>query len=89
MVFIPPPHTLKRGPAKPPTQHDATVGMLVVFVILLAIALLIFIVGPRSHNPPPPLLGYVISALALLFGFIAFLSWTREQSDDDRPHPEP
>ncbi len=86
MVFIPPPHMLARkaGAAqKPANQHDLTVGMFVVFVIMLGIAMVIFIAGPRSHEPPPPLIGYVVSGIALVFGIIAFFSWMKEQSEPD------
>jgi hypothetical protein len=82
MVFIPPPHMLRQKSNRPQNRHDTTVGMLVVFVIMLGIALFIFIAGPRSGNPPPLGVGYAVTGLALLFGFIAFLSFMKEQSDD-------
>ena len=63
MIIIPP-HSA--GPKKPQTQHDTTVGFLVVFVIVLGIALVFFIAGPRSHNPPPPAAGFVVSGIALV-----------------------
>ena len=81
MLIIPPSSSRSNRPATP---HDTTVGMFVVSVVFLCIALVMFIVGPRSGNPPPPILGYVVSGLALLFGFIAFFSWMKEQSEDDR-----
>ncbi len=90
MIFIPPPH--HRG-NKPATQHDTTVGMFVVAILMLGISLVLFIVGPRSNNPPPPLLGYVMVGIAVLFGFIAFFSWMKEQGDGadgaDRNHANP
>jgi uncharacterized membrane protein len=73
---------LQNKGGKPPSQHDLTVGMFVVFVIMLGIALVIFIAGPRSNNPPPTGVGYAVTGLALLFGFIAFLSFMKEQSED-------
>lgn len=82
MVFIPPPHMLQNKGGKPQTQHDTTVGMFVVFVIMLGIALFVFIAGPRSDNPPPPIVGYVVSIIALVFGFVAFMSWMKEQGED-------
>jgi len=82
MVFIPPPRVMQNKGGKPQNQHDLTVGMFVVFAIMLVIALVIFIVGPRSNNPPPLVVGYAVSGLALLFGFIAFMSWMKEQSED-------
>jgi hypothetical protein len=88
MVFIPPPHMLKRpdGPQDPrKARHETTVGMFVVFVICLGITLFVFIVGPRDDNPPPPAVGYAVSALTLLFGLVAFFSWLHEQSEPDSP----
>jgi len=82
MVFIPPPHMLRKKSHRPQNRHDTTVGMFVVFVIMLGIALFIFIAGPRSNNPPPLGVGYAVSGLALLFGFIAFVSWMKEQGED-------
>lgn len=82
MLIIPPPHVLRGKDRKPPTRHDTTVGMFVVFVIMLVIALFIFIVGPHSEDPPPLGVGYAVTGLALLFGFIAFLSFIKEQSED-------
>jgi drug/metabolite transporter (DMT)-like permease len=83
MVFIPPPHVLHQKSGKPASRHDTTVGMFVVFVIFLCIALFVFIAGPRSNNPPPVGIGYAVSGLAVLFGFIAFFSWMKEQGDGD------
>jgi drug/metabolite transporter (DMT)-like permease len=83
MVFIPPSHVLHQKSGKPASQHDTTVGMFVVFVIMLCIALFIFIAGPRSDNPPPLLVGYAVSALAFTFGLVAFFSWMKEQGDGD------
>lgn len=82
MVFIPPAHLLRQKSVKPQSRHDTTVGMFVAFVIMLVIALFIIIVGPRSNDPPPLGVGYAVSGLALLFGFIAFLSWIKEQGED-------
>ncbi len=83
MVFIPPPHMLQNKGGKPASQHDTTVGMFVVFVIMLGIALFVFIAGPRSDNPPPPIVGYAVSGLALIFGVVAFFSWMKEQAEPD------
>jgi drug/metabolite transporter (DMT)-like permease len=80
MIIIPP---QSGRPNKPATQHDTTVGMFVVCVIMLAISLFIFAVGPRSENPPPVLVGFVVLGLALIFGVIAFFSWRKEQEDGD------
>lgn len=79
MLIIPPQNNRTSKPADP---HELTVGMLVVACIMLAISLFIFIVGPRSHNPPPPIVGYAVLSLAVLFGFIAFFAWMKEQGDD-------
>ena len=79
MIIIP---QHSAGPKKPQTQHDTTVGFLVVFVIVLGIALVFFIAGPRSHNPPPPAAGFVVSGIALVFGLLAFFSWMKEQSEE-------
>jgi drug/metabolite transporter (DMT)-like permease len=79
MLIIPPQSNRSNRPA---TQHDTTVGMLVVALIMLAISLFVFIVGPRTGNPPPPpLVGWVPLGLAVLFGFIAFFSWMKEQAN--------
>jgi drug/metabolite transporter (DMT)-like permease len=78
MLIIPP--QSQQSP-RPATQHDMTVGMLVVAVIMLAISMLVFIVGPLSHNPPPPLVSWVVLGIAVLFGIISFFSWMKEQSD--------
>ena len=82
MIIIPPPHTRRQRADRPQNRHDTTIGMFVVFVIMLGIALLIFIAGPRSKDPPPLGMGYAVTGLALLFGFIAFLSFMKEQSED-------
>ncbi len=84
MVFIPPSHVLHQKADKPATQHETTVGMFVVFVIAVVIALFVFIAGPLSGNPPPLGVGLGAIGFAVLFGFIAFFSWMKEQSD---PHP--
>jgi drug/metabolite transporter (DMT)-like permease len=78
MIIIP--HQSQRS-TRPATQHDMTVGMLIVAVIMLAIALLVFIVGPLSHNPAPPAIGWVVLGIAALFAIISFFSWMKEQSD--------
>ena len=83
MVFIPPPHVLHQKAGKPASQHETTVGMFVVFVIAVAIALAVFIVGPLTDNPPPLGVGLGVIGFALLFGVIAFYSWMKEQSDPD------
>jgi drug/metabolite transporter (DMT)-like permease len=82
MVFIPPPHVLKKASEKPQTQHDTTVGMLVVAVLMLGIAVVLLIVGPRSHDPPPPAVPYAVLGLGALFGLVSFFSWMKEQNDD-------
>ena len=80
MIIIPPQQSNK--PVDPrKAAHDTTVGMFVVFVIMLGIALFIFLVGPRSDNPPPLIVGVVVSVLALIFGALAFFSWQKEQGD--------
>jgi len=81
MIIIP--HQSHRS-ARPTTQHDTTVGMLVVAVIMLGIALALFVFGPRSDDPPPLGVGLAVSGLAVIFGLVAFFSWMKEQSDDDR-----
>ncbi|MBI4886509.1 MAG: hypothetical protein HY824_05420 [Acidobacteria bacterium] len=83
MVFIPPTHVRRQKAGKPPTQHETTVGMFVVFVIAVVIALGVFIVGPLTNNPPPLGVGLGVIGFALLFGVIAFFSWMKEQSDPD------
>lgn len=83
MVFIPPPRVRHQKAGKPPTQHETTVGMFVVFVIAVVIALVVFIVGPLTDNPPPLGVGLGAIGFALLFGVIAFFSWRKEQSDPD------
>jgi drug/metabolite transporter (DMT)-like permease len=80
-VIIIPPQS-QRG-TKPVTQHDMTVGMLVASVIMLGISLFIFTVGPRTQSPPPPMLGFAMLGLALVFGVIAFFSWIKEQGEGD------
>ncbi len=79
MLIIPP---QSQRSNKPATQHDTTVGMFVVMIIMLCIALFIFIGGPRSHNPPPPLVGWFVVGLSVLFAIVAFFSWLKEQGDD-------
>jgi len=81
-VIIIPPH--QSGPPTDPRKaaHDTTVGMLVVALIMLGISLFIFILGPRSNNPPPAGVGFAVVGLALLFGLISFFSWMKEQGDD-------
>lgn len=83
MIFIPPPRPPAGGPPADPRKalHDTTVGMLVFAVIMLAIALFIFIVGPLSNDPPPRLVGYVLLGLSVIFGIVSFFSWMREQGD--------
>ncbi|MHB0964053.1 MAG: hypothetical protein ACYC5V_12680 [Gemmatimonadaceae bacterium] len=83
MVFIPPPHVRHQKSDKPTSQHDTTVGMFVVFVLAVVIALVIFIVGPLTNNPPPLGVGFGVIGFAVLFGTIAFFSWMKEQSDPD------
>ncbi len=83
MVFIPPPHARHRKAKRPATRHDTTVGMFVVFVLAVVIALVIFIVGPLSNNPPPIGVGFGVIGFAVLCGAIAFFSWMKEQSDPD------
>jgi drug/metabolite transporter (DMT)-like permease len=83
MVFIPPPHVRRQKEGRPATQHETTVGLFVVFVILLCIALFFLIAGPRSDNPPPLGLGLGATGFAVLFGIIAFFSWMKEQGDPD------
>ncbi|MHB8837991.1 MAG: hypothetical protein ACYC7F_03465 [Gemmatimonadaceae bacterium] len=85
MVFIPPPHMLRGKAGKPPSQHDTTVGMFVVFVVFVCISLFVFIAGPRSNNPPPFAVGLAVLGLTLIFGLIAFFSWMKEQSEPDAP----
>lgn len=85
MVFIPPPHMLQGKGDKKASPRETAVGMFVVFVILLVIALFIFILGPRSNNPPPLVVGYAVSGMALLFGLIAFFSWMHAQNEGDEP----
>ncbi|MHB1097545.1 MAG: hypothetical protein ACYC3F_15400 [Gemmatimonadaceae bacterium] len=80
MIIIPPQHNRSNKPA---TQHETTVGMFVVFVLAVVIALIIFIVGPLSNNPPPIGVGFGVIGFAVLFGAIAFFSWMKEQSDPD------
>ena len=80
MIIIPPQHNRS---SKPATQHETTVGMFVVFVLAVVIALVIFIVGPLSNNPPPIGVGFGVIGFAVLFGAIAFFSWMKEQSDPD------
>jgi len=80
MIIIPP--QPQRGTQqKPQTQHDTTVGMLVVALIFLGIALFIFILGPRTKSPPPVLMPYVILGMAAIFGIVSFFSWLKEQAD--------
>ncbi|MDP1892311.1 MAG: hypothetical protein Q8K55_15595 [Gemmatimonadaceae bacterium] len=83
MVFIPPPHISHQKSDKPATQHETTVGMFVVFVLAVVIALVIFIVGPMTDNPPPIGVGFGVIGFAVLFGAITFFSWMKEQSDPD------
>lgn len=80
MIIVPPPSS-RSGAARPQTQHDTTVGMLVVALIFLGIALFIFILGPRTKSPPPVLMPYVILGMAAVFGVVAFFSWQKEQGD--------
>lgn len=80
MIIIPP-HQSNQGTDPRKEAHDLTVGMFVVFVILVAIALFIFILGPRSNNPPPLIVGVAVSGFACLFGAIAFFAWQKEQGD--------
>jgi drug/metabolite transporter (DMT)-like permease len=88
MIIIPP--SSQRGtPQKPQTQHDTTVGMFVVAVLMLGIGIVLVLSATRSRTPPPPALPYVIFGIAALFGAIAFFSWQKEQGDalgggDDR-----
>lgn len=83
MVFIPMPQQPANQPPVDPRKaaHDMTVGMLVMALICLAISLFIFIVGPLSDNPPPLLVGYVVLGIAVIFGFVSFFSWMKEQAD--------
>jgi drug/metabolite transporter (DMT)-like permease len=83
MIFIPPPQKRQSGPPVDPRKaaHDTTVGMLVMAAIMLLIALFIFIVGPRSHDPPPRLLGYAMLGFGAVFGIVSFFSWMKEQGD--------
>ncbi len=83
MVFIPPPHMLQQKGGTKQSPRELAASMFVVFVIMLGIALFVFIAGPRSNNPPPLIVGYVVSGLALLFGFIAFLAWMKAQGEPD------
>ncbi len=91
MVFIPPPHLVRSQSRTPQTpeerarsRHETTIGMLVVFGILLGIALFLIIAGPHLGNNPPPLaVTLVVSGMAALFGFVAFVSWLHEQGADD------
>ena len=76
VIIIPPMHS-----KKPASRHDTTVGMLVVAITMLSIALLILIAGPLGKDPPPRMLGIVTAGLAVMFGFISFFSWMKEQSD--------
>jgi drug/metabolite transporter (DMT)-like permease len=85
MVFIPPPIIRPQQAGKPANYHELAVAMFVVFVIMLCIALFIFIAGPRSNDPPPLVVGYAVSGIALIFGFIAFFAWMKAQSDGDAP----
>ncbi len=78
MIIIPP---QGQRDAKPQTQHDTTVGMLVVALIFLGIAIFIFILGPRTKSPPPVAMPYVITGLAVLFGLLSFFSWMKEQAE--------
>ncbi len=78
MIIIPP---QGQQPTRPVTQHDTTVVMFIVALLMLGIALFIFILGPRSDNPPPILVGYAVAGLALVFGAVAFFSWLREQGE--------
>ena len=80
MIIIPPPHHRSNKPA---TQHETTVGMFVVFVLGVVIALVVFIVGPMTDNPPPIGVGFGVIGFAVLFGAIAFFSWMKEQSEPD------
>ncbi len=80
MIIIPPQHHRSNKPA---TQHETTVGMFVVFIIALVIALFVFIVGPMTSSPPPFGVGLGAVGFAVLFGFVAFFSWMKEQSDPD------
>jgi drug/metabolite transporter (DMT)-like permease len=82
VIIIPPQHHRSNKPA---TQHETTVGMFVVFVIAVVIALVVFIVGPLTDNPPPFGVGLGAIGFALFFGIIAFFSWMKEQSDPDAP----
>lgn len=83
MVFVPIPHPPSNQPPVDPRKvaHDTTVGMLVIALLMLGIALFIFIVGPRSDNPPPLLVGYVVLGIGVIFGLVSFFSWMKEQSD--------
>jgi drug/metabolite transporter (DMT)-like permease len=80
MLIIPPQHHRR---SKPATQHETTVGMFVVFVLAVVIALVVFIVGPLTDNPPPRGVGFGVIGFAVLFGAIAFFSWLKEQSEPD------
>jgi len=81
-MLIIPPHRSDQPVDPRKARHDTTVGMLVVAAIMLLIALFIFIVGPRSHSPPPALLGFVVLGLGVIFGAVSFFSWMQEQGDD-------
>lgn len=96
MVFIfVPPHRSNQPTDPRKARHDNTVGFLVVVLILLGIAVVIFAVGPRSNNPPPMIVGWVVLGLAVIFGLVSFFSWMGEQGDehesvqDNTPKEEP
>ncbi|MBI2407959.1 MAG: hypothetical protein HYV19_06645 [Gemmatimonadetes bacterium] len=78
MLIIPPSSSRS---SKPATQHDTTVGMLVVALLMLGIAMVLLIVGPRSHDPPPLGVPFAVLGLGAVFGLVAFFSWMKEQND--------
>lgn len=92
MIIIPPQSQRGGGTQPPQTQHDTTVGMLIVALICLGIALFIFILGPRTKSPPPALMPYAILGMGAVFGLVSFFSWMKEQADalggGDRKDPQ-
>ena len=77
MVFIMVP---PRKDGRKSTRREDVVGLFVAAAIALGFAIFVVFLGPKSGDPPPPIVKWVLVGIGVIFAIVGFFSWLHHES---------
>ena len=84
-IFIPP----SKKAATKESPRETAMALFIVALIVLGFAMVAVLVGPKSGNPPPPIVFWALFTLFAIFALVGFFSWLKWQGEGDAPTEEP